>query len=375
MKNNNKITRIILYVIGTFWVIFGSIILGCLREIPGFKESIMKDFFLGFGKGMGHNIVFFYTLLSSIIIAAAFYFIPVLLRYSSRINRECAHEKDTVKNTHIELQKTGTDSRTVTIILGRKPDNAILDLGKHHDTLIAGVPGSGKTTCIHNILLRIMRRASCKSVRFILIDTQNNGLKKYEGIPHLLFPVIEEPKKGVEILDWCVEEMERRYSRLADMAERNIESYNSKFTGLSTEDLKSAVYQCEHSYMYRIVIVIDGLKELMKENNLSVESSLCKMAQLSKPCGISFIVTTDDVSKEVFTDQLKANISNRIAFKTANKEETKSVLNSYEFEAHNLNGDGDMFYYPVGRDFPEEIQGTFIPEDEVSERIEEILQG
>ncbi len=243
--------------------------------------------------------------------------------------------------------------------LGR--DNAgrfiICDLSKMPHLLIAGQTGSGKSVCINSIICSILYRASPEEVRMILIDPKVVELSAYNGIPHLLIPVVTDPKKAAGALGWAVTEMQQRYQKFADAGVRDIKGFNARLPE-------------GEEFMPQIVIIIDELADLMMVAPGDVEDAICRLAQLARAAGIYLVIATQRPSVNVITGVIKANIPSRIAFTVASQVDSRTILDYGG--AEKLLGRGDMLYAPSGIGKPWRAQGAWVSDDEVHEIVDYI---
>ena len=226
------------------------------------------------------------------------------------------------------------------------------DIAKLPHMLIAGTTGSGKSVCMNSLIVSLLYKASPDQVKLIMIDPKMVELGVYNGIPHLLIPVVTDPKKAAGSLQWAVTEMMRRYRMMADAGVRNLEEYN-----------KLAAVSDEYEAMPQIVVVIDELADLMLVAAKDVEEAICRVAQMGRASGIHLIVATQRPSADVITGLMKANIPSRIAFAVASAIESRIILDT--IGAEKLVGKGDMLYSPLGEGKPKRVQGCFITDEEV----------
>ena len=242
----------------------------------------------------------------------------------------------------------------LTVALGKdiagKP--IVCDLAKMPHMLIAGQTGSGKSVCINAIINSLLYRASPDEVKLILVDPKVVELQCYNGIPHLMIPVVNDPRKAAAALAWAVAEMMERYDRFAEKKVRNVEGYNQ------------LVERTGEKPMARIVIIIDELADLMMVCKKDVEEYICRLTQLARAAGIHLIVATQRPSVDVITGLIKANIPSRIAFKTASSVDSRTILDHNG--AEQLLGWGDMLYAPTGSFAPTRVQGCFLSDEEVN---------
>ena len=235
------------------------------------------------------------------------------------------------------------------------------DVAKMPHVLVAGATGSGKSVCINTILTSILYKAKPNEVKLILIDPKMVELSGYNGIPHLLIPVVTDPKKAAGALDWAVNEMEARYSKFAEAGVKEIKGYNK----LMERDEGG-------KKLPQIVIIIDELADLMMVAKNDVETSICRIAQKARAAGMYLVIATQRPSVDVVTGVIKANIPSRIAFTVSSQVDSRTILD--QAGAENLLGRGDMLYFPTGEMKPQRIQGAFVSENEV-ENIVTFIKG
>ena len=241
--------------------------------------------------------------------------------------------------------------------------NAIVtDIGKMPHLLIAGATGSGKSVCINTLITSILYKADPKEVKLLLVDPKVVELSVYNGIPHLLIPVVTDPKKAAGALNWAVREMLGRYQSFAEHNVRDIKGYNQM-----KED------KGETDVMPQIVIVIDELADLMMAAPGEVEDSICRLAQMARAAGMHLIIATQRPSVDVITGVIKANIPSRLAFAVSSGIDSRTILDSVG--AEKLLGKGDMLFYPVGMSKPVRIQGAFVTDKEVENIVDFVKQG
>jgi len=238
--------------------------------------------------------------------------------------------------------------------------NIIASIDKMPHLLIAGATGSGKSVCINSLIMSILYRAKPDEVKLILIDPKVVELSIYNGIPHLLIPVVTDPRKASNALNWAVTEMTTRYKVFAQNSVRDISSYNEKMVKENQDK------------MPQIVIIIDELADLMAVASSEVEECITRIAQLARACGIHLVIATQRPSVDVITGVIKANIPSRIAFAVSSYIDSRTILDSNG--AEKLLGKGDMLYHPMGMAKPIRIQGTFISDDEIKRVVENIRE-
>ena len=247
------------------------------------------------------------------------------------------------------------------------------DIAKMPHMLIAGTTGSGKSVCINSMLISLLYKSTPEEVRLIMVDPKMVELGNYNGIPHLLIPVVTDPKKAAGALNWAVGEMERRHKLFADHQVRNLVGYNDlmrseKAKAEQTEDGHPEQYQV----LPQIVIVIDELADLMMVAAKEVENSICRIAQKARAAGMHLVVATQRPSADVITGIMKANIPSRIAFAVASQIESRIILDTTG--AEKLIGKGDMLYAPLGEGKPTRVQGCFISNEEIEAVIARIKE-
>ncbi len=240
-------------------------------------------------------------------------------------------------------------------------DVTIGDIAKMPHVLVAGATGSGKSVCINSILTSILYKAKPSEVKLILIDPKMVELSGYNGIPHLLIPVVTDPKKAAGALDWAVNEMESRYAKFAEAGVKEIKGYNK----LMERDASG-------KRLPQIVIVIDELADLMMVCANDVETSICRIAQKARAAGMHLVIATQRPSVDVITGVIKANIPSRIAFTVSSQVDSRTILD--QVGAETLLGKGDMLYFPTGEMKPQRMQGAFVSETEV-ENIVTFIKG
>ena len=228
----------------------------------------------------------------------------------------------------------------------------VTDISKMPHVLIAGATGSGKSVCINTLIVSILYKYSPEDVKLLMVDPKVVELNVYNGIPHLLIPVVTDPKKAAAALNWAVNEMTRRYKLFADNGVRNVDSYN--------ELVKKGVVEEKLPY---IVIIIDELADLMMACPRDVEDYICRLAQMARAAGMHLVIATQRPSVDVITGLIKANVPSRISFAVSSQVDSRTILDSTG--AEKLLGKGDMLFYPVGESKPKRVQGAFISEEEV----------
>lgn len=239
----------------------------------------------------------------------------------------------------------------------------VSDIGKMPHMLIAGATGSGKSVCINTLIMSILYKAHPDDVKMIMIDPKVVELSVYNGIPHLLIPVVTDPKKASAALHWGVAEMTERYQKFADYNVRDLKGYNKK-----VEKLKVDAEGVPLVKMPQVIIIVDELADLMMVAPGEVESSICRLAQLARAAGIHLIIATQRPSVDVITGLIKANMPSRVAFSVSSGIDSRTILDMNG--AEKLLGRGDMLFYPQGYPKPVRIQGAFVSDNEVGDVVD-----
>ena len=263
----------------------------------------------------------------------------------------------------IESKAFTQHKSTVAFAVGRDIGNKdiIGDIAKLPHVLIAGTTGSGKSVCTNSLIVSLLYKSSPEDVRFIMVDPKMVELAPYNGIPHLLIPVVTDPKKAAGALQWAVYEMMKRYKTFSEIGVKKLEEYNA--VAAQREDL---------SHMPSVVVVIDELADLMLVAAKEVEESICRVAQMGRAAGMHLVIATQRPSADVITGLMKANIPSRIAFAVASSLESRIILDSTG--AEKLVGRGDMLYAPLGSGKPQRVQGCFISPEEI-ERVVDYVKS
>ncbi|MGI6538727.1 MAG: DNA translocase FtsK [Caldicoprobacterales bacterium] len=231
-------------------------------------------------------------------------------------------------------------------------NNIIADIAKMPHLLIAGATGSGKSVCINTLIVSILYKASPEEVRLIMIDPKVVELSSYNGIPHLMIPVVTDPRKAAGALNWAVQEMTNRYKLFAEKGVKDLERYNEQ---MKEEENDNKLPQ--------IIVIIDELADLMMVAPGDVEDAIARLAQMARAAGIHLVIATQRPSVDVITGVIKANIPSRIAFSVSSQTDSRTILDIGG--AEKLLGKGDMLYYPSGFSKPKRVQGAYISEKEV----------
>ena len=263
-------------------------------------------------------------------------------------------EKETVHFRDVVESDAFQDSKSkLSVALGKDVagNMEIADIAKMPHALIAGATGSGKSVCINTIITSIIYKAKPSEVKFVMVDPKVVELSVYNGIPHLLIPVVTDPKKAAGALAWAVQEMDNRYNVFAEKGVRDLKGYNAlaEKEGIGT--------------LPQIVIIIDELADLMMVAAKEVEDSICRLAQKARAAGMHLIIATQRPSVDVITGIIKANIPSRIAFAVSSQVDSRTILD--QVGAEKLLGKGDMLFYPSGAPKPVRVQGAFVSDEEV----------
>lgn len=276
-----------------------------------------------------------------------------------------------------------TSRASLSVALGKDITGTaqVIDLAKMPHLLIAGTTGSGKSVCINSILISLLYKSSPADVRLIMVDPKMVELGNYNGIPHLLIPVVTDPKKASGALSWAVSEMERRYALFAASGVRGLSDYNDlvrqqqeQAQEQPTEDADGQqVMHPRMEHLPQIVIVIDELADLMMVAAKEVETSICRIAQKARAAGMHLVVATQRPSTDVITGLMKSNIPSRIAFAVASQVESRIILDTVG--ADKLIGKGDMLYSPINLNKPVRIQGCFVSTEEIENVIQYVKKN
>ncbi|MCX4319800.1 MAG: DNA translocase FtsK 4TM domain-containing protein [Lachnospiraceae bacterium] len=264
--------------------------------------------------------------------------------------RDLVESKDFQKNTSNIAFAAGKD------IAGKV---IVADVAKMPHVLIAGATGSGKSVCINTIIMSILYKAHPDDVKLIMVDPKVVELSVYNGIPHLMIPVVTDPKKAAGALNWAVAEMTDRYNKFAEYGVREIKGYNAK-----VEAIKDIPDEEKPKKMPQIVIIVDELADLMMVASNEVETAICRLAQLARAAGIHLIIATQRPSVNVITGLIKANMPSRVAFAVTSGVDSRTILDMNG--AEKLLGKGDMLFFPQNYQKPLRVQGAFVSDDEVS---------
>ena len=259
----------------------------------------------------------------------------------------------------LDSQEFVENKSKLTVALGKDVAGNIqlADIGKMPHVLIAGSTGSGKSVCINTIITSIIYNAKPSEVKFVMVDPKVVELSVYNGIPHLLIPVVTDPKKAAGALAWAVQEMDERYNKFASKGVRDLKGYN-----------KAIEKENEAGKLPQIVIIIDELADLMMDAKNDVEDAICRLAQKARAAGMHLVIATQRPSVDVITGLIKANVPSRIAFAVSSQVDSRTILDSVG--AEKLLGKGDMLFFPSGAPKPSRVQGAFVSDDEVEKIVD-----
>jgi len=298
------------------------------------------------------------------------------------VNREIVYLSEILRSDRYDQIKS-----PLALALGKDIGGApvVVDLAKMPHLLVAGTTGSGKSVALNAMVLSLLYKANASDVRMIMIDPKMLELSVYEGIPHLLAPVVTDMKEAANALRWCVAEMERRYKLMAAVGVRNLAGFNKKVRdeeakgqplldplfrpdasqpSMKAEPLKTLPY---------IVVIIDEFADMMMIVGKKVEELIARLAQKARAAGIHLILATQRPSVDVITGLIKANIPTRIAFQVSSKIDSRTILD--QSGAETLLGHGDMLYLPPGTAMPERVHGAFVSDDEVHRVVDYLRQS
>lgn len=258
----------------------------------------------------------------------------------------------------LESEAFAREASPLTMALGKDiaGQPVVADLRKILHLLIAGATGSGKSVCINSIIISLLYKARPTEVKFIMVDPKRVELAVYDGIPHLMAPVVTDPRQAAGVLRWAVKEMERRYQLISEAGARNIDGYNSQVARRGDLDAEVLPY---------LVVIIDELADLMMVAAADVEDSICRLAQMARAAGIYLIIATQRPSVDVITGLIKANVPSRISFAVSSQVDSRTILDMAG--AERLLGKGDMLFHPLGSGKPQRVQGAFIGDSEVED--------
>ena len=268
--------------------------------------------------------------------------------------KEAVHLREVIESSEFENNKSKLSVALGKDVAGK---TIIADIGKMPHVLIAGSTGSGKSVCINSIITSIIYNAKPSEVKLVMVDPKVVELSVYNGIPHLLIPVVTDPKKAAGALAWAVQEMDDRYNKFAQKGVRDLKGYN-----------KAIEKENENAKLPQIVIIIDELADLMMVAAKEVEEAICRLAQKARAAGMHLVIATQRPSVDVITGLIKANVQSRIAFAVSSQVDSRTILDSTG--AEKLLGKGDMLFYPVGASKPLRVQGAFVSDDEVEKIVD-----
>ncbi len=268
--------------------------------------------------------------------------------------KEAVHLREVIDSDEFSNNKS-----KLSIALGKDVagKTVVADIAKMPHVLIAGSTGSGKSVCINTIITSIVYNAKPSEVKLVMVDPKVVELSVYNGIPHLLIPVVTDPKKAAGALAWAVIEMDERYNKFAQKGVRDLKGYN-----------KAIEKENENGKLPQIVIIIDELADLMMVAAKEVEEAICRLAQKARAAGMHLVIATQRPSVDVITGLIKANVPSRISFAVSSQVDSRTILDCAG--AEKLLGKGDMLFYPVGATKPQRIQGAFVSDDEVEKIVD-----
>ncbi|MBR5712528.1 MAG: DNA translocase FtsK [Lachnospiraceae bacterium] len=274
--------------------------------------------------------------------------------------------------TLIESTDFKTNKGKITFAVGKDIGGNIVlsDIAKMPHLLIAGATGSGKSVCINTMIISLLYKYKPEDLRIIMIDPKVVELSVYNGIPHLLIPVVTDPRKASNALNWAVKEMTDRYERFAQLGVRNLEGYNEKIESSAEPILDSNGNALRK--MFQIVIIVDELADLMMVAPGEVEDAICRLAQLARAAGLHLVIATQRPSVDVITGLIKANIPSRIAFAVSSGIDSRTILD--QVGAEKLLGKGDMLFFPQGIPKPVRLQGPFVSDEEIQNIVDFLVK-
>ena len=264
----------------------------------------------------------------------------------------------------LEATSKEKSDNNILVALGKDlmGNSIVADIAKMPHLLVAGSTGSGKSVCVNSMICSILMRYKPSDVKLVLVDPKKVELSNYNGTPHLLCPVVTDPKKASIVLQKIVSEMEKRYEKFSDTGVKKISEYNNYIEKENKKNPESPL-----SKMPYIVVIIDELADLMLVASKEVEDSIMRITQMARAAGIHLIVATQRPSTDIITGVVKANIPSRISFAVASQIDSRTILDASG--AEKLLGKGDMLYLPMGENTPLRIQGCFISDDEINKLI------
>ncbi len=276
-------------------------------------------------------------------------------------SRSSVRMRDLVQSNAFQTSKS-----KLSVALGRDiaGQPVVADLARMPHILIAGTTGSGKSVCTNSMIISMLYKASPDEVRFLMIDPKAVELTGYNGLPHMLVPVVTDPHKAAGALGWAVNEMMKRYKIFSENNVRNLQGYNNLAEAQNYEDGNGQPMPA----MPQIVIIIDELADLMMATPKEVEDSICRLAQLARAAGMHLVVATQRPSVDVVTGLIKANIPSRIALTVSTAVDSRTIIDTVG--ADKLLGQGDMLFAPVGSNKPLRVQGCYVSDEEISSIVE-----
>jgi S-DNA-T family DNA segregation ATPase FtsK/SpoIIIE len=262
-----------------------------------------------------------------------------------------------------EFKQSGSD---LTFAVGKDISGKVIvyDIDQFPHLLIAGATGSGKSVCINTLIVSLIYKAHPNDVKMIMIDPKVVELSVYNGIPHLMIPVVTDPKKAAAALNWAVTEMMERYKKFADLNVRDLKGYNKAVEQREKEEGPSEI----HKKLPQIIVIVDELADLIMVAKNDVEDAICRLAQLARACGIHLIIATQRPSVDVITGLIKANMPSRLAFAVSSNIDSRTILDMGG--AEELLGKGDMLFYPKGLKKPVRLQGAFVSDSDVNKIVD-----
>lgn len=268
--------------------------------------------------------------------------------------KQAVHLREVLESDEFQQNKS-----KLTVALGKDVagNTQLADIAKMPHVLIAGSTGSGKSVCINTIITSIIYNSKPSEVKLVMVDPKVVELSVYNGIPHLLIPVVTDPKKAAGALAWAVQEMDDRYNKFASKGVRDLKGYNH---AIEKEE--------ENGKLPQIVIIIDELADLMMVAAKDVEEAICRLAQKARAAGMHLVIATQRPSVDVITGLIKANVPSRIAFAVSSQVDSRTILD--QVGAEKLLGKGDMLYFPAGAPKPSRVQGAFVSDEEVEKIVD-----
>ncbi len=275
--------------------------------------------------------------------------------------KETVHLRDVLESDEFQNNKS-----KLSVALGKDVagNTMIADIGKMPHVLIAGATGSGKSVCINTIITSIIYNSKPSEVKLLMVDPKIVELSVYNGIPHLLIPVVTDPKKAAGALAWAVQEMENRYTVFASKGVRDLKGYNA----IIEKENQNKKDEEKCGKLPQIVVIIDELADLMMVAAKDVEDAICRLAQKARAAGMHLVIATQRPSVDVITGIIKANVPSRIAFAVSSQVDSRTILDMAG--AEKLLGKGDMLFYPSGSPKPTRVQGAFVSDDEVEKIVD-----